>query len=848
MADQAADAAEYKLYCELRGHDEDVRGLSHFHLVRSDDKGEEESPNGDPTNTIRVVTASRDKSIRVWRLPLPQEKEAAAQCEATLLDHTDYVTSVRSYANLGDDTGNVVLSSGSRDMTGKLWRLTYGTEGEGSSGCDADLSFGSGGCLATFLGHKYQVTCSLVLGRNQKAKKRVATASLDGTIRVFDLVQGEWENGAAKDYDKPAQVLSDHEGPVLCLCELADGTLVSGSGDASIRLWERAEAGGLFRCKQVYKDHTDSVRSLAAVPHQNVFFSASHDTTLRSWNTASGCQRVFVGHSALIYDVKAVAKAKTGEGEGILAVSASEDCTCRVWDNDTGECLQVLEMPGCVWSVDLIHAPSICAFPLLAAGTSDGVARIFAPCSNTAEEHLTNGALVAAFDAAVEERKAVSNKAQEAAAPDGLRVEEKSALNQPGVKDGQVKTVKEDNGKVFAYQWSVVSLKWECVGEVVVNPAESQQPTGGPGTSSMMAPHKMVDGVHYDYVFDVDVQDGVPPLKLPYNKNENPYEAADRFILANSLPMSYREQVVQFIIQNTGGQAAAAAPATPAIDPTANFDPYAREQAVVALHHVPLKKCLAFEQCQKSSMLGKVREFNSSCASESQMNERHLASIDKVIDLALEHSSISTEGDIDALIEGLNLSLSWEKEKKFPIFDLLRIILLSKDSPVVLQRVMETGSLFEVIIEAIKPPRPASVELTVLRMLCNASTAMPSLVQPLFEPLLNELSGCCKSKSKHVRLAWSTFLLNCSVLVNEKVDLDSKLLLSYTFQAASDYIDSLDVDSAFRVLVGLGTLMKGNEAGTSFAKWLGLEPLIAKAKQLGGKISEVSSDLQQLLK
>ena len=78
--------------------------------------------------------------------------------------------------------------------------------------------------------------------------------------------------------------------------------------------------------------------------------------------------------------------------------------------------------------------------------------------------------------------------------------------------------------------------------------------------------------------------------------------------------------------------------------------------------------------------------------------------------------------------------------------------------------------------------------------------------------------------------------------------MDSKLLLSYTFQAASDYIDSLDVDSAFRVLVGLGTLMKGNEAGTSFAKWLGLEPLIAKAKQLGGKISEVSSDLQQLLK
>ncbi|KAM9888743.1 hypothetical protein OXX79_012662, partial [Metschnikowia pulcherrima] len=72
-------------------------------------------------------------------------------------------------------------------------------------------------------------------------------------------------------------------------------------------------------------------------------------------------------------------------------------------------------------------------------------------------------------------------------------------------------------------------------------------------------------GKEYDYVFDVDVEDGKPPLKLPYNATENPYEAAERFLAANDLPGSYAQEVVNFINKNTGGvaldsQSAGAAP------------------------------------------------------------------------------------------------------------------------------------------------------------------------------------------------------------------------------------------------------------------------------------------------
>jgi phospholipase A-2-activating protein len=78
------------------------------------------------------------------------------------------------------------------------------------------------------------------------------------------------------------------------------------------------------------------------------------------------------------------------------------------------------------------------------------------------------------------------------------------------------------------------------------------------------------EGKEFDYVFDVDIQDGVPPLKLPYNVTgapnvqsacdicldihiENPYGAAQRFLERNDLPLTYVDEVVRFIEKNTAG-------------------------------------------------------------------------------------------------------------------------------------------------------------------------------------------------------------------------------------------------------------------------------------------------------
>jgi phospholipase A-2-activating protein len=88
-------------------------------------------------------------------------------------------------------------------------------------------------------------------------------------------------------------------------------------------------------------------------------------------------------------------------------------------------------------------------------------------------------------------------------------------------------------------QWSNGERSWTKIGEV----------TGGVGASQK----QMYMGQEYDHVFDVDFKDGAPKLKLPYNNGQNAYEAAQKFLFANELPLEYTEQVVEFIDKNTGG-------------------------------------------------------------------------------------------------------------------------------------------------------------------------------------------------------------------------------------------------------------------------------------------------------
>jgi phospholipase A-2-activating protein len=56
-------------------------------------------------------------------------------------------------------------------------------------------------------------------------------------------------------------------------------------------------------------------------------------------------------------------------------------------------------------------------------------------------------------------------------------------------------------------KWNQADSTWVKVGEVVDAIGQGRK--------------QLYNGKEYDYVFDVDIEDGKPPLKLPYNLSGN---------------------------------------------------------------------------------------------------------------------------------------------------------------------------------------------------------------------------------------------------------------------------------------------------------------------------------------
>jgi phospholipase A-2-activating protein len=53
------------------------------------------------------------------------------------------------------------------------------------------------------------------------------------------------------------------------------------------------------------------------------------------------------------------------------------------------------------------------------------------------------------------------------------------------------------------HKWSTSASTWQQIGQVVDAIGSGRK--------------QLYEGKEYDYVFDVDVSEGMPPLKLPYN-------------------------------------------------------------------------------------------------------------------------------------------------------------------------------------------------------------------------------------------------------------------------------------------------------------------------------------------
>ncbi|HWO18301.1 MAG TPA: PQQ-binding-like beta-propeller repeat protein [Kofleriaceae bacterium] len=230
----------------------------------------------------RVVSASDDRTLKVWDLATSQEAW-------TLAGHAAWV---RACAVTPD--GRHVVSA-SDDKTLKVWDLATGQE------------------TWTLAGHAAWVRACAVTPDG----RRVVSASDDNTLKVWDLATGQ-----------ETWTLAGHADVVRACVATPDGRhVVSASDDHTLKVWDLATGQETW----TLAGHANAVRACAVTPDGRRVVSASEDHTLKVWDLATGQETwTLTGHAAAVRTC-----AVTPDGRRV--VSTSFDHTLKVWDLTTGQ-------------------------------------------------------------------------------------------------------------------------------------------------------------------------------------------------------------------------------------------------------------------------------------------------------------------------------------------------------------------------------------------------------------------------------------------------------------------------------------------------------------------------------
>jgi WD40 repeat protein len=146
--------------------------------------------------------------------------------------------------------------------------------------------------------------------------RRLASASWDGTIKVWDVQSGV-----------ETATLRGHTQWVTAVCFSPDGKrLASASYDQTVKLWD-SHSGALIA---TLSGHTKWVQSVAYSPDGARLASASADRTVKVWDARGGAELATLRGHAL--PVPSVAYSP----DGTRLASASNDGTVKVWDARTG--------------------------------------------------------------------------------------------------------------------------------------------------------------------------------------------------------------------------------------------------------------------------------------------------------------------------------------------------------------------------------------------------------------------------------------------------------------------------------------------------------------------------------
>ncbi|KAL1449471.1 hypothetical protein WDU94_001975, partial [Cyamophila willieti] len=581
------------------------------------------------------------------------------------------------------------ILSASRDKTAKLWK---------PNGFNANFTES-----ITFKGHSNFVSCVTFIKPSSKYPTGlVVTGSNDKKICVFDpqvpdplfsltehsntvccvspgakensLLSGSWDTTAklwCLESQQSNLTIRSHEMAVWGVVQLTNGIIVTGCADKTIKL--HSEEGAFLK---TLTGHTDCVRGLAILNNTD-FISCSNDASIKIWDSTTGkCVDTLYGHPNFIYSVAA--------HSGDLITTGGEDQCVTVYQNKTQNSFLIPAQS--VWAVTILPNSDI------VTGSSDGIVRVF----SANPDRQAEATIQAQYTEDVKKLKSANE--QEIG---GVKVSDlpgREVLYEPGKSDGQVKMVR-DGDMVVAYSWSEASKEWTKLGDVMGSAGGTQENSG----------KILYDGKEYDFVFSVDIEEGKPPLKLPYNVSEDPWHAAQNFIHKHGLSQMFLEQVANFIMTNSKSKqpATAAAPTNmetgefadpftggnryvpgsgiaplppvnvPGGDPftSANsYKPAGSTPAAPAVTFFPLNDFIRFESANLKAILDKLKQLTDILRNKADTGPSVILPSEAQLEALVKLGEPATAaGQDDALNLLKQLLECWPAAQVFPILDITRL-------------------------------------------------------------------------------------------------------------------------------------------------------------------------------
>lgn len=622
---------------------------------------------------------------------------------------------------------------------------------------------------ALLIGHGNNV-CALDVSQDGRY---IVSGSWDMEARLWEV--GKWGQST---------VLQGHTASVWAVLAYDSNTIITGCADKQIRIYKTS--GTQVRSIQA----PEVVRTLCRLPKNHpsgaAFASAGNDAIVRLWKL-NGQQVVELhGHENFIYSLAALPN-------GGL-VSAGEDRTVRVWDKN--ECIQTITHPAIsVWTVAVCPENGD-----IVTGASDKLIRIFTRDS----ERYASAAEIEQLN---DDVKGSSIPQQTVGDINKEKLPGPEFLTQrSGTKEGQVQMIAEANGNISAYQWSTAASQWLNVGTVV----------DSAGSGGRKISH---NGKEYDYVFDVDIEDGKPPLKLAYNLNQNHYEAARKFIDDNELPISYLDEVANFIIQNTRGATLGQSSRAPGGDPWGTESRYRPGDAnqvasqppptLAAPKILPQKEYLPIGTGNHKVIFKKLQEFNQALINDGQkgisFNPENMEQLNATVEaVAKGNGKAVSATDVELLIKA---ATQWPADKRLPALDLLRLVLVFEEPTAYVvspeQQFFSALSDSGVFINS-SPPNNTMMAIRCLSNLLQtdkgrllASTEFDQ-IHPLVSPFLT-------SSNRNLIIALTTLYINYSVLLTSENNADRSL--SLLDDLSKILTSATDSEAVYRALVATGTLL-----------------------------------------